>query len=162
MSWLLCPGASDMGCLVWVQSLPYFLPYSWWRNQRETFSELLALSAGNSLVTGEFPSRRPVTRNFDVFFDLHLKKRLSKQSRCRWFETPLHSLCIWPHYNGDQLITLKSLFTSGNIVIAEYFHNDEPLLSTITVSFVMILLCIIFLYIENSNICFIKISGYRH
>ena len=43
---------------------------------------------GNSPLTGEFPSQRPVTRSFDVFFDLHLNKRLSKQSRCRWFETP--------------------------------------------------------------------------
>ena len=38
--------------------------------------------------TGEFTSHRPVTRSFDVFFDLRLNKRLSKQSRRRWFETP--------------------------------------------------------------------------
>ena len=42
-------------------------------------SVLLALYAGNSPVTGEFPSQRPVTRSF-VFFDLRLNKRLSKQS----------------------------------------------------------------------------------
>ena len=41
----------------------------------ETFSALLALSVGNSPVTGEFPSQRPVTRSFDVFFDLRLTKR---------------------------------------------------------------------------------------
>ena len=35
-------------------------------------SALLALCAGNSPVIGEFPSQRPVTRSFDVFFDLHL------------------------------------------------------------------------------------------
>ena len=29
---------------------------------------------------GEFPTQRPVTRSFDVFFDLPLTKRLSKQS----------------------------------------------------------------------------------
>ena len=29
---------------------------------------------------GEFPTQRPVARNFDVFFDLRLNKRLSKQS----------------------------------------------------------------------------------
>ena len=46
----------------------------------ETFFALLALCAGNAPVTGEFPSQRPVTRSFDVFFDLHLNKRLSKQS----------------------------------------------------------------------------------
>ena len=28
---------------------------------------------------GEFPPQRPVTRSFDVFFDLRLNKRLSKQ-----------------------------------------------------------------------------------
>ena len=35
----------------------------------ETFYALLALCAGNSPVTGEFPTQRPVTRSFDVFFD---------------------------------------------------------------------------------------------
>ena len=45
----------------------------------ETFSALLAICAGNSPVPGELPAQRPVTRNFDVFFDLRLNKRLSKQ-----------------------------------------------------------------------------------
>ena len=40
---------------------------------------LLAICAGNSPVPGEFPAQRPVTRSFDVFFDLHPNKRLSKQ-----------------------------------------------------------------------------------
>ena len=40
----------------------------------ETFSALLALRAGNSLVTREFPSQKPVTRSFDIFFDLRLVK----------------------------------------------------------------------------------------
>ena len=35
----------------------------------------------NSPVTGEFPSQRPMTRSFYVFFDLRLNKRLSKQTR---------------------------------------------------------------------------------
>ena len=38
----------------------------------ETFSALLAICAGNSPVPGEFPAQRPVTRSFDVFFDLRL------------------------------------------------------------------------------------------
>ena len=33
----------------------------------ETFSALLALCEGNSPVTGEFPSQRPVTLSFDAF-----------------------------------------------------------------------------------------------
>ena len=45
---------------------------SWWRHQMETFSALLACCAGNSPVTGEFPSQWPVTRSFDVFLDLCL------------------------------------------------------------------------------------------
>ena len=53
------------------------------------------VTAGNSPVTGEFPSHKPVTRSFDVFFDLRLNKRLSKQPRRRWFETPSRSL--WRH-----------------------------------------------------------------
>ena len=43
---------------------------SWWRHQIETFSALLAICAGNSPVPGEFPTQRPVTRSFDVYFDL--------------------------------------------------------------------------------------------
>ena len=39
----------------------------------ETLSTLLAFCAGNSPVTGEFPSQRPVTRSFDVFFDMCLR-----------------------------------------------------------------------------------------
>ena len=42
--------------------------------------------------SGEFPTQRPVTRSFDVFFDLRLNKRLSKQPWGWWFETPSWSL----------------------------------------------------------------------
>ena len=62
----------------------------------ETFSASLALCAGNSPVTGDFPTQRPMTRNFDVFFDMRLNKRLSKQSWGWWFETlscPLSRNC---------------------------------------------------------------------
>ena len=45
----------------------------------EAFTALLAICAGNSQVTGESPAQRPVTRSFDVFFDLRLNERLSKQ-----------------------------------------------------------------------------------
>ena len=39
-------------------------------------------------VTGHlFHTQMPVTQSFDVFFDLRLNKRLSKQSRGWWFET---------------------------------------------------------------------------
>ena len=57
---------------------------SWWRHQMETFSALLAICTVNSLVTGEFPSQRPVTWSFGVFFDMRLNKRLSIQSWGWW------------------------------------------------------------------------------
>ena len=72
-------------------------PISWWRHQMETYSALLAICAGNSPVPGEFPAQRPVTRNFDVFFDLRPNKLLSKQWRGWWFETP--SRPLWRHRN---------------------------------------------------------------
>ena len=71
----------------------------WWRHLMETCSALLALCVGNSPVTGEFPSQRPVTQSFDVSFDLCLNKRLSKQSWWWWFETP--SRPFWRHWNDE-------------------------------------------------------------
>ena len=71
---------------------------SWWQHQIETFSALLAFFVGNPLVSGELPWQRPVTRSFDVFFDLRLNQRLSKQSWGWWFETPLCPL--WRHCNA--------------------------------------------------------------
>ena len=49
-------------------------------------------------VRGIHRSQRPVTRSFDVFFDMHPNKRLSKQSWGWRFETPAHPL--WRHCNG--------------------------------------------------------------
>ena len=63
----------------------------------ETFSALLAICAGNSPVPGEFPTQRPVTRSFDVYFDLRPNKRLSKKSWGWWFETP--SRPLWRHHD---------------------------------------------------------------
>ena len=71
--------------------------HPWWRHPRELFSASLAICAGNSPVTVEFPTQTPMTRSFDVFFDLRLDKRLSKESRGWWFQTPLWSL--WRHCN---------------------------------------------------------------
>ena len=49
----------------------------------ETFSALLAICAGNSPITGEFPTQRQVTRSFGVFSDLRLNKRLSEAGDLR-------------------------------------------------------------------------------
>ena len=83
-------------CKLWYICCIYYTPCgAWWRHQMETFSALLALCAGNSPVTAEFPSQRPVTRSLDVYFDLRLNKRLSKQSWDWWFETLSQSLCSY-------------------------------------------------------------------
>ena len=76
---------------------------AWWCHQMETFSVLLALCAGNSPVTA---SQRAVTQSFDVFFDLCLNKRLNKQLRGWWFETPSHSL--WRLCNGMYVSKIAS------------------------------------------------------
>ena len=75
---------------------------------------------GNSPVPGEFPAQRPVTRSFDVFFDLRLNKRLSKQSWGWWFETL--SCPLWRHRNGScfQLVLFAYIFYKpdfGTIII---------------------------------------------
>ena len=64
---------------------------AWWRHQMETF-----------FGPGEFPTQRPVTRSFDVFFDQRLNKRLSKQSWGWWFETL--SRPLWYHCNGRTFV----------------------------------------------------------
>ena len=83
------------------------------RHQMKIFSALLVLCQGNSPVMCEFSSHRPVTRSFEVFFfNVHLNKRLSKQSRGWWFETPLRSL--WRHCNGHSIVVCPAFFITGN------------------------------------------------
>ena len=89
-------------CIMMQRCSQQMFRLTWWRHQMETFSALLVLCAGNSPVTCEFPSHKPVTRSFDVFFDLRLNKRLSKQSWGWWFETPSRSL--WRHFNGCGIV----------------------------------------------------------
>ena len=91
------PQGRAIECLISIFRQQWSYYKSWWRHQMEKFSTLLVFCAGNSLVTGEFPAQRPVTWNFDVFFDLCLNKRLNKQSWGWWFEVPSRSL--WRHCN---------------------------------------------------------------
>ena len=84
--------------------------WEWWRHQMDTFSALLAICVGNSPVTSEFLSQRPVMQIFDVFFDLCLNKRLSKHSRGWWFG--MLSCPLWCHCNG------KPWWVWSGIVIA--------------------------------------------
>ena len=91
--------ASASMCFKSHDSVPHLVGQdsSWWCHQKETFSALLAIYAGNLPVPGEFPAQRPMTGSFDVFFDLRLNKWPSKQSWGWWFETL--SRPLWRHCN---------------------------------------------------------------
>ena len=78
-----------------IRTFARIIVNTWWRHQIETLSALLVICTGNSLVTGEFPAQRPVTRSFDVFFNLRLNERLSKQWWGWRFGTP--SWPLWRH-----------------------------------------------------------------
>ena len=106
---------------------------SWWHHQIETFSALLAICAGNLPVPSEFSAQRPVTRSFDVLFDLRLIKRLSKQSRGWWFETLSYPL--WRHRNNngsasgiqsDHLINNLHYATGSAVVFFSARENELP------------------------------------
>ena len=90
----------------------------------ETFSALLAICAGNSPVSGEFPAQRPVTRSFDDFFDLHLDKRLVRLV----IETP--SRPLWRHYNGFLvwvcLPVTNDYTVHFDLLISEMKPNNHP------------------------------------
>ena len=89
---------------------------------------------------GEFPAQRPVTRSFDIFFDLCLNKRLSKQPRGWWFETPSWSL--WRHRN-DVLVSCNyslPVFVDYIPHVHIYKPNEPDTLTQITP----------YVYIENS------------
>ena len=86
---------------------------TWWRHQMETFPRYWPF-VRESTIYGGFPSQRPVTRSFDVFPDLRPKKRLSKQSRRRWFETPSRSL--WRHCNDSERSEISEYESWGSVV----------------------------------------------
>ena len=83
---------------------------------------VIGLCAWNSPATGEFPAQRPVTRGFDVFFDLRLNKRLRKQSKRRWFETPSRSL--WRHCNVPGLLHWQVAYCQW--IKTEVYGQNRP------------------------------------
>ena len=87
----------------------------------EIFSALLAICAGNSPVPGEFPTQRPVTRSFDVFFDLRPNKQLSKHLWGWWFET------LSAHYDVIviSIICVKSNASLSNSEWYKHFQNAQ-------------------------------------
>ena len=106
----------DMRLTIVGHARKLILGITWWRHPIRTFPALLAICVGNSPVTGEFPTQRPVTRNFDVFFDLGLNEGFSIQSLRWWFETP--SRPLWRHWraimkNANIYLCFPKLTTQG-------------------------------------------------
>ena len=101
-------------------------------------SAFLAIFRGNSPITGEFPTQKPVTRSFDVFHDLRQNKRWNKQSWVWWFETP--SRPLWRHSNvclnfqrihihfTDMAIEGHSSCNYDSLKVYDGDHVDAPLL----------------------------------
>ena len=106
----------------------YFKRRQWHRDQwvySTTVTEFMMTSSnGNILcVTGPMweestghrwiPSQRPVTQSFDIFFDLRLNKRLSKQSRRRLFETQSnHSLGLMSRFIWTKIFIINNFTDS--------------------------------------------------
>ena len=84
----------------------------------EIFSVFLAICAGISPLSGEFLAQRPVTRSFDVFFDLRLNELLSKQSGGWWFETP--TLPLWRHKNEKLQL--------NNDIVPQQLRHTTPII----------------------------------
>ena len=98
---------------------------TWWCHQIDNIFRVTAHLHGE--FTG--PAQRPVTRSFDVFFDLHLNKRLSKHSWGWWFETS--SCPLWCHCNAARV---PYHFTDGYLVFV--FANVAVVIATVIVAFV--------------------------
>ena len=86
-------------CITWFQYelLISIQQYIMMTSSNGNIFRLTGHLCGEFTGPGEFPTQRPVTRSFDVFFDLRLNKRLSKQSWGWWFETLPSPL--WRHSN---------------------------------------------------------------
>ena len=103
------------GQLKWVESVNFIM--------KTTLSALLALCAGNSLHW-----------SFDVFFDLCLNKRLSKQSRRRWFGMP--SLSLWRHCNGFPWVWHGISFSKPIQWNANFIHRSPHLVTYVKYAYV--------------------------
>ena len=93
------------------------------------------LCEGNPPVTGGFPAQWPVTRSFDVFFDLRLNKRFRKQPV---FKTSSRSL--WRHCGDQQYLNDISLIHGCCTNVDQLLSPGVITAYTINPNFITILL----------------------
>ena len=86
-------------------------------NRELALAWLLALYGGNP-----FLSWRPVTRSFDVFFDLRLNKQLSIQSKHRWLETPSRSLCTVMKYHNVCIVVANYFCARLSVILPLHIY----------------------------------------
>ena len=133
----------------------------WWRHQMETFSAWMVLCAGNSPVPGEFPAQRPVARSFNVFFDLCLNKRLSKQSWGWWFDALSHPL--WRHRNAYGICVLRlPELPGGNVLNENALWHEQWWLLKCDIDVLNIYDICIYIYIFNNFLNFNPSFGFLH
>ena len=96
-----------------------------YRAQHHSFKKVLLRSLATFIYLF-----RPITRDFDVFFDLRPNNRFSKQSRGWWFETPSGSL--WRHCNDFfQKFSRLVQCPKGDKIIYPYCNVEATVDSTL-------------------------------
>ena len=86
-----------------------------------------------------FPAQRTVTRSLDVFFDLHLNKRLSKQWWGWWFETP--SRPLWRHCNAGRIKQVTRPLEWGTSPGSHYYYCPACRTYEIATRFWVVVIC---------------------
>ena len=94
---------------------------SWWHHQMETFSALLAICAGNSAVTDEFPSQRPVTWNLMfsliyVWINGWVDNRKARDLRCHFAHYDI-TVMIWNHVILDHVVMAPDCTSKDHLTI---------------------------------------------
>ena len=126
--WFVCYTTNNSSALYIELPLIKFLlsKFQWWRHQMQTFFRVTGRFCREFTGHQWIPLTKPVTRSFDVFFDLRLDKRLSIQSRGWWFETP--SCSLWRHCNANRCFIYKVIFlTTGEHMRICYAYTHTSL-----------------------------------
>ena len=92
---------------------------SWNGNIFPVTGHLCGEFTGEFPRTDEYPTQRPVTLSFDVFFDLHLNKRLSKQSWGWWFD--MQSCPLWRRRNAFTSVLFVDVISSWYLWVALHY-----------------------------------------
>ena len=89
----------------------------------EVFSALLALCVGNSPVTGEFPSQRPVMRSFDILFDLRYDVIVMTARQC--IQMNLLPVITY-HFKSYMWIFIYIVYILCSFILILVMAKDEP------------------------------------